>query len=179
MEKKKNSTDKNQIKPLGNKNLFFKKKKQTLLPKKQSIKKHIPCEKNLQKKNLCKKNLNSLQKKNSQRKHAKEKQKINVLNETSPFTEKTFFIARKKTLTKETATSLKKIETKNIFSKKKVKKTFLKKMKLSPYFCYVVLFLLKKTQTFDKKDFEKNLKKKHEKKNLVKKKTLVEKKTIP
>ena len=104
-----------------------------------------------------------MQKKNSQRKHAKEKQKINVLNETSPFTEKTFFIARKKTLTKETATSLKKIETKNIF-KKKVKKTFLKKMKLSPYFCYVVLFLLKKTQTFDKKDFEKNLKKKHEKK---------------
>ena len=47
---KTNSTDKNQIKPLGNKNPIFSKKKQTLLPKKQSIKKHMPCEKNLQKK---------------------------------------------------------------------------------------------------------------------------------
>ena len=40
-------------------------------------------------------------------------------------------------------------------------------MKLSPYFCYVVLFLLNKTQTFDKKDFEKKLEKK---KNMKKKK---------
>ena len=87
----------------------------------------------------------------------KEKQKINVLNETSHL-QKNLLYCKKKTRTKETAISLKKIETKTIFQKNVKKHS--KMLKLYPYFCYVVLFLLKKTQTFDKKDFEKNLKKK-------------------
>ena len=73
--KKKNSTDKNQIKPLGNKNPIFFQKKQTLLPKNQSIKKHMPCEKNLQKKKMQKKKPQLLAKKKIAKKTCKRKTK--------------------------------------------------------------------------------------------------------
>ena len=84
-----------------------------------------------------------------------------------PIYRKTFFIERK-TLTKEPATTLKKNRNKKHFSKNKKSNFFFEKQK-SPYFCSVVLFLMKKTQTFEKKTL---------KKKLVKK-TLFEKKTIP
>ena len=91
-------------------------------------------------------------KKNSQRKHAKEKQKkINVLNETSPFTEKTFVIAKKPSRKKQPPLSKKNRNKKHFFKTKSQKNIFEKNETIS--FFFVMLFLLKKTQTFDKKRF--------------------------
>ena len=160
---KKNSTDKNQIKPLGNKNRYFLVKKNSPPKETKHQKKTNLTKKNLQKKqNPLQKKPQLLAQKNLHRKHAKEKQKKKTFEMILAHLQKNLLHCKKKNLTKETATSLKKKKSKQkpFFQKKKKSTKHQKNFETIPLFllCSVVA----SEKNFSKK---KNLKK-------TKKKTL-------